>query len=249
MPRQRHEPPVFDRIEGKQVEWGIVANDRRSRMVEALQPGIHGRMRRQIVTLRRPRANRPGVGARARAPAKDKYLSHLLSSGAITNKQLDRALLACSRAAHEFAWLPDMSDTVLDKADLVFVAKYGRCPTEDSDFALNGAYHKICRSLQHNWHYYDANLNGFKASAEDRLELTPVPQRRRQQKLDVRKKPTRTNLRFACVLVTGFVSAPILGVFIVRFFPARTGTAALLIGGVWLAFLIGALALTFPKQT
>jgi hypothetical protein len=206
-------------------------------------------MRRQIVTLRRRGGNRSGGAGRARAHEKDKYLSHLLSSGAITNEQLDRALLAWRRAAHEFAWLPDMPDEILDKAELVFAAKYGRYPTEDSDFALNGAYHRICRSLQHNWHYYEADLGRLKSRVEDRRELAPAPQRRKQQKLNVRKKPARTDLRFVCVLVAGFVSAPVLGLFIVRVFPARTGTAALLIGGVWLASLIGALALTFPKQT
>ena len=205
-------------------------------------------MRRQIVTLRRPRANRRGVGAKARAPEKDKYLGHLLTSGAITKAQLDRAVLAWRRAAHEFAWLPHMPDAVLDKADLVFAAKYGRYPTEDSDFTLNGAYHRICRSLQHNWQYYEADLDRLKGRAEGRLELGPAPKRQERRKLDVRNKPTRTNHSFVYVLVTGFVSAPILGTIIVKLFPARTGTAALVLGTVWLAFLIGALALTFPKQ-
>jgi hypothetical protein len=228
---------------------------------------IYGRMRQRIVAVGR-------TGASHRRTARDKYLHGLLRSGAITPNDLDSAIDGCSKALSELAWLTGVDDAVLARADCVFLLSHGRFPVDDGDFRLNGDYHRICRSLQFDPHYYDRQLEQLPQALEAQrmacraggadIRVRPsVPDApitapsafqgtaagRTKPSVDASMAVRRGNAwAFAGVLAIGLVTAPIFAMVIVQSFPQVTMTAGLSICGAWLALLAGALALTLPRR-
>ena len=173
----------------------------------------------------------------------------LLQSGAITPDQLETAIRGYNKAPSEFAWMSGIDDAVLDKADRVFLAQYDRFPTEDTDFRLNGKYHRICRSLQHNWYYYDHQLERLHRDDEDKPSVRRAGPAEMLEEVRSVPESKGSLWAFGLVLAGGFVSAPILGAVIVKAFPGRVVGTGLLIGAVWLALFVGGLALTLPRQS
>jgi hypothetical protein len=76
-------------------------------------------------------------------------------------------------APRDFLWLADVDEATLEKVDRIFVAELDRSPGDDADFRLNGPYHRICQSLQHDPHYYDNQL-GKPSQATDSSVHIPV---------------------------------------------------------------------------
>jgi len=213
-------------------------------MAIASKDSVHGRMRKRIAVVGRV-DRKEGVGARGKGNfVKDRSLRTLLQSGAITREQLENAISVFTKAPSDLMWLADIDDVVLGKAGRVFFVKYGRCSMEDADFRLNGDYHRICRSLQYDLHYYDGQLDEL--SRADREDVH-APKRGRTEVCG--EKPARSRIwAFGAVLVLGFCSAPLLAALIVTCFPGHSLTAGLLLSGLWLGILVGALVLTLPRR-
>jgi hypothetical protein len=117
--------------------------------------GINGRLRQHITKLGGAYVN--GI-IPPKAIVRDACVIGMLDSGSLTKEQLQRAVDGYIHIPSYFACLQEIEDHVLDRADNVFLAKYGREPTEDSDFRRGGDYHKICKNLEGNWHHYNADL-------------------------------------------------------------------------------------------
>jgi hypothetical protein len=218
-------------------------------MEDTSQVSIHGRMRQRIVAVGQIHTNRI-IPLRSRKHiCKDKYLHAMLQSGAITPDQLDRAIRGYNKMPSEFAWMSDVDDAVLYKADRVFSAQYDRFPTDDTDFRLNGNYHRICRSLQHDWYYYDHQSERLHSDYKDKPSVHQTEQAELLEEVRIILQSQGDIWDFGLILVGGFVSAPILGIIIVMAFPGRVAGATFLFGAVWLALLVGGLVLTLPRQS
>lgn len=211
----------------------------------ASEGNTYGRMRRRIVVVGWVRRKVQASVLRKNRFSKDRSLRALIQSGIITREQFEKAVDGFSRAPSAFLWLAEVDEAVLAKADRVFAATHGRWPVEDTDFYLNGDYHKICRSLQYDQHYHDS-------------QLPPLPRAERPDPGAPARKPAKADSNeprggsiwpFVVVLILGFCSAPILGALIVMFFPTRTTTAGLLCGSLWLLVLLVALAVTLRRRT
>jgi len=212
------------------------------------ETAIYGRMRQRIVAIGRTRASHKRV-------ARDKYLRGLVHSGAITPNDLDSAIDGCSGALSELAWLTKVDDVVLRRADCVFLVNRGRFPVDDGDFWLNGAYYKICRCLQYDWHYYDHELEQLPQALEEAQRTASRRQPMTHQAACAKPSANasmavkRGNAwAFVGVLVIGLTAATILGAIIVRYFPEIRPAAGVSIGGAWLVLLAAALALTRPRR-
>jgi len=208
----------------------------------------HGRVRQRIVAVGQSNAAQIDSAVSRKSLTRDKYLAPLLQSGTIVPKHLEEAIEAYRRAPSTFVWISEVDQEVLDKADYVFLAKYGRWPVKNDDFRLNGHYHKICRSLQHDWCYYDDQL---KVQQKANIKKLDSPPRDTAVGYEVATPPkkARGNLwPFVSVLVVGLLSAPILGTVICRHFDRFSAPSKLLVAFVWLTFLAVALALTLPRD-
>lgn len=210
------------------------------RMAVIRETSVQGRMRRRIAVVGRVDYRRRGVAPRSDAFAKDKLLRILLQSGAVNRETLDAAIDGFSKAPSDFSWLIDMDEAVLAKADLVFAAKYGRHPTEDADFRLNGDYHRICRSLEYDLQHYDSELH-HSTDPDYTTGCMSVG-------INHAGPKKSRGWAFGVVLVCGFASAPLLGMLIVTCFPDHTLSAGILLGSFWLVFLLGALIRTLPRR-
>lgn len=194
----------------------------------------YGRMRRRIAVFSKRNRNSQDLAVNSCAMARDRYVRVLLRNRTVTHEQLDRAIGGFNQAPSDFSWLAEVDESVLDKADHVFAARYGKNPIENDDFSLSGDYHKICRSLEHDLHHYDDLLSANPTSVCTSTGAdTGEP-----------RKPRAW--AFGAVLVAGFCSAPLLGMLIVTWFPERTLAAGLVLGSLWLVVLVGALARTLP---
>ena len=120
--------------------------------------GINGRLRQHITKVGAAYANRISSPKSKRAISDADLIKELLESGKITEEQLQKAIDGYNYIPNSFSWLQEVEDRILDRADNVFLVKYGRDPTEDADFLVNGDHYKICKNLERNWHHYDADL-------------------------------------------------------------------------------------------
>ncbi|MBW8015066.1 MAG: hypothetical protein FVQ82_02695 [Planctomycetes bacterium] len=130
--------------------------------------GINGRLRRHITNVGAHHANRILAAKRTKNLNKDNYLRELLDSGQITLEQLQKMISEHGRVPSSFEWMQEVGDSILDRADNVFFAKYGRDPTEDADFRLNNDYYKICKNLQRIWQCYDADLEKLRFNYQEK---------------------------------------------------------------------------------
>lgn len=218
-------------------------------MTKASQLSIHGRMRQRIVAVGRAHTDRISSYHSRWSISKDKHLHALLQSGAITRAQLETAIRGYNKTPSEFAWMSGVDDAVLERADRVFLAEYGRFPTQDTDFRLNGNYRKICRSLQHDWHYYDHQLEKLTGDDEGKLSMQRAEPAEILEEVQSVQESRGSVWAFGLVLAGGFVSAIILGAVIIKAFLSRLAGTGFLVGAAWLALLAAGLALTLPRQS
>ncbi len=114
-----------------------------------------------------------------RVIADDDRVRDLLRSGLITEQHLQDMLKAYNLFPGNIAWLTDLDDAVLVRADAVFLARYGRDPARHTDFRGNGRYHEICENLIRDWNHYDGDLRKLcsdsqgKAVSSDVVEAPP----------------------------------------------------------------------------
>ena len=212
---------------------------------DAAHVASHGRMRQRIVAL-------GGVRSGARDPARftrDRYLRALVRSGQITSQHLRRAVRAYERMTPSFLWMSNVHQAVLERADCVFLAEYRRFPTEDADFQLNGTYHRICRGLEYDWHYYDDQLENLQHDESGNPRIRSDESVRVQQKhRNVEVK--RGNVwAFGLVLVAGLAGGPILGVEIARSVSDNVGPTMSVFAILWILSFAGLLALMLPRRT
>ncbi len=211
---------------------------------DATPIGCHGRMRQRIVAL--------GVSPKARRDSHfimgDKYLRALLRSGTVTEEQLQQAVQRLSTVPSTLVWMADADQAVLDRADYVFLAEYGRLPAENDDFQLNGPYHRICRSLEYNWHYYDPQLSTLHRDKDGNLFARPadgVAVVEEPQDIETNRGSAWAS---AIAVALGLLGGPALALLIIRTVSAGFTSALSVFGIVWVVSLGGLLMLTWPRR-
>jgi hypothetical protein len=196
--------------------------------------GINGRLRQHITKVGAAYANRISSPNSRKAVTNDDFVKELLESGKITEKQLQQAIDGYNYFGGTFAWMQDVKDRILDRADNVFLAKYGRDAIEDSDFRVNGDYYKICKNLERNWHQYDADLEKLRWDFEGKLisrtdtgEQTSSPS---FEKSNLKKNPgSRFGLTF--FVLAGFIVFAVVA----KFIPPNNVGIFFGVAGAWLA--------------
>jgi hypothetical protein len=144
--------------------------------------------------------------------------------------------------------MANVHQAVLERADCVFLAEYRRFPTEDADFQLNGTYHKICRGLEYNWHYYDDKLE------ELQRDESGNPRIRSDESVRVQQKHRNVEIRrgnawaFGLVLVAGLAGGPILAAAIARGVSHSLGPMISVFAALWVLSFAGLGALTLPRR-
>lgn len=139
----------------------------------------NGLLRRQIAKVGAAYGGR--IISIRRITADDACIRGLLLSGRITQEYLESALKGYNLFPGSFAWLRNIDDPVLYRADVVFLAKYGREPVRHSDFRENGHYHEICRNLTNDWNCYSTDLeelicdSGEQGHCSDAAECSGPP--------------------------------------------------------------------------
>lgn len=214
------------------------------RVTDAAHVGTHGRMRQHIVSIGGVRPNSESL-----VPVmKDRFLCSLVHDGILTTQQLQDAVKGYSRTPSNYLWLTGVDQAVLDLADRVFLAEYGRFPTDDADFLLNGGYHRICRGLEYDRHYYDKQLrrlhwdeNGNPYVRSDG-SIQPVE--------EVRDSEIKrgSGLLFGLALVAGAVGGPIIAAMIARNVSHDLVPSVSVFAIVWILSLTGLLAKTLPRR-
>ena len=208
------------------------------------QIGSRGSLRRQIVAL-----DRLGEGrVHPERIARDRYLRRFVRRGIVTPEQLQEAITGCLAAPFRFTWMAKVDPAVLARADCVFLAEFGIFPLNDADFQLNGRYHLICRSLEHDWHYYDQQL---KELCWDR---DGTPYARLGGKVTVQEETLRVEQRvgnlwaFVAVLIAGLAGGPVLLNTLLHQGSGNVATALDIIAILWGVVFGGLLMLTIPRR-
>ncbi len=214
------------------------------RAMDIVQVGTHGRMRQHIVALGGARpAPRQGIPV-----LKDPFLRGLVRQGLVTKGQLEQAVQGCSKTPSKYNWVIGYEQPTLDRADCVFLAEFGRFPTEDADFEMNGTYHRVCRGLEYDWHYYDKELAKLRWDEGGNPYVRPLDKTRAVEQ--VREFETRhgNGWAFAVVLAAGLVGGPVIAAAIARNVSQDALSAAIVFGVVWVLCFAGLLALALPRR-
>ncbi len=214
------------------------------RAMDIVQVGIHGRMRQHIVAVGgvRPDPHR-GIPV-----MKDPFLRVLVRQGLVTREQLGQAVQGCSRAPSRYGWIITYEQPLLDRADWAFLAEFGRFPTEDADFEMNGTYHRVCRGLEYDWHYYDKQLATLHWDKEGHPYVRPIDGTRAVEEVREFEVKRGNGWAFALVLAAGLSGGPILAAAIARNVSQDALSAAVVFGVVWVLGFAGLLALTLPGR-
>lgn len=214
-------------------------------MANTLQTGHRGSVRQRIVALDQMCKGRLNAGQIAR----DRYLRRLVRSGTVTAEQVNKALEDCAKDPSRMRWMADVHPTVLGRADCVFLAEYGRFPSESGDFEINGPYHRICRSLGYDWHYYDEQLARLHWDGAGRPYARPEVSVRVEQ--DVRDLETHrgNGWAFGLVLAAGLIGGSAAGAAILRNVSPDSVSAVWVFAVVWALCLAALLGSTRPRRT
>ena len=173
-----------------------------------------------------------------------------MRSGAVTAEQVHKALEECAKDPFERAVDGGRATRrILGRADCVFLAEYGRFPSESGDFEINGPYHRICRSLGYDWHYYDEQLARLHWDGAGRPYAKPEVSVRVEQ--DVRDCEIRkgNGWAFGLVLAVGLIGGPAAAVAALRNVPAEAASVVWVLGVVWVLCLAALLVSTQPRRT
>jgi hypothetical protein len=214
------------------------------RAMEVTQVGTHGRMRQHIVAVGGIR-----LGPRHGIPVmKDRFLRTLVRQGMVTKGQLEQAAAGCGRTPGKYGWITRIQQPMLDRADCAFLAQFGRFPTEDADFELNGAYHKVCRSLGYDWHYYDKQLEKLRWDEDGNPYAPPVGDIRAVEEVREFEVRRGNGWLFILVLAVGSVGGPLIAAAMARNVSRDFLSAVFVFGIVWLLCFAGLLAVTLPRR-
>jgi hypothetical protein len=209
----------------------------------AVPGGIHGRMVQRIVAVGGGRTYEHGAVHIMR----DRFLRALMKRGTITAEHVQRAVRGYNAAPSNYLWIAGVEQSVFAMADCVFLAEFGRFPTE-KDFQLNGRYHKICRGLEHNRHYYDEQLKKLRWDRDGnpyvRCATNPAALEEVRQ-VEVRRGNAWL---FVPALVVGLVGGPLLAATIARNVPRDPVSAVCVFGVLWVLLFAGFLAKTLPGR-
>ncbi len=179
--------------------------------------------------------------------SQDKFLGLLLRNGALTNEQLQRAIDSYRRDPQDYAWMLRVRHATLDKADSVFFVRYGRYPTENNDFPLNGNYYQICRTLHYDPDCFDEELEKLAWDVEGNPRIVQAPPRVLEEVQHVTSKKGNA-WAFALTLLTSLASAVAIPVLITSG-PMRDLLPASLAASIcWIILLACGLMATRPRQ-
>lgn len=209
----------------------------------AVQSGIHGRMVQRIVAVGGGHTYEHG----AVHIMKDRLLRALMKRGTITAEHVQRAVRGYNAAPSDYLWIAGVDQSMFTVADCVFLAEFGRFPTED-DFQLNGRYHKICRGLEYNRHYYDGQLKKLRWDQDGnpyvRCAESPAALREVQEVAVGRGNAWL----FGLTLVVGLVGGPTLAAMMARNASGDPVTAIYVFGAVWVLLFVALVAKTMPRR-
>jgi hypothetical protein len=179
---------------------------------------------------------------------KDPFLRQLVRRGFITKGQLEQAVQGCSRTPSKYGWIIACEQPMLDRADCAFLAEFGRFPTEDADFEMNGTYHRVCRGLEYDWHYYDKQLANLRWDEEGRPYVRPLDETRAIEEVREFEVKRGNGWVFALVLAAGLVGGPVIAAGIVRNVSQDALSAAIVFGIVWVLCFAGLLTAALPRR-
>ena len=216
-------------------------------MAHAVQAGVHGRARRHIVAMGgvfAERFNSPGSG---NLVSRDRFLALLLRNGEITEEQLREAIDSYRHEPQHYAWILRLRHTTLDKADKVFFVRYGRFPTDNNDFALNGGYYQICQTLQYAPDCFDEELRKLAWDVEGNPRIVE----KLAKVLEATQKETSEQgnaLAFTLILIANLASAIALPLLITNAPMSNLLPAVLVVGICWMILLACGLIATRPRR-
>jgi len=209
----------------------------------AAQKGVHGRMVQRIVAVGGGRTyDRDAVGV-----TKDRFLRDLMKHGSVTADHVQQVVKGYNAAPSSYLWIAAIDQSMLALADCVFLAEFERFPMQD-DFQLNGRYHKICRGLEYNRHYYDKPLQRLRWDEAGkpyvRCEASPGAVEE-VRNVEVRKGNAWV---FGLALIVAVVGGPILAALIARNVSQDPASAIYVFGVIWILSFAGLLASTRPRR-
>lgn len=209
--------------------------------------GIHGRLRQHITAAGGGRGGRVSESRGRKAVGRDKFLQVHLRNGTLSDGEIHGAVEAFNRDPYIYAWLRDVSEQVVDKADGVFFVRYGRYPTTDADFKLNGHYHRICKSIQYDSHHHDAELSRLRLDENGSpyvvgAELAGILR-------DVEQVTTRCGSAIWSIVfgVLALIGGALLTIHIVYQVPAEPSVVIGLCGVVWILLCLSGLVTALPR--
>jgi hypothetical protein len=214
------------------------------RAMEIVQVGRHGRMRQHIVAV-------GGIGPAPRREIplmKDPFLRVLVRRGFVSKAQLEQAVQGCSKAPSKYAWIIGYEQPMLDRADCAFLVEFGRFPTEDVDFEMNGTYHRVCRGLEYDWHYYDKQLAKLHWDEEGNPYVRPVDGTRAVEEVREFEIKRGSGWAFLLVLTVGLIGGPFLAATLARNVSQDALSATIVFGIIWVLCFAGLLAVTLPLR-
>ncbi len=214
------------------------------RVADAAHVGTHGRMRQHIVSIG---GVRPNSRSLVSIP-KDRFLRSLVHDGILTTGQLQDAIKVYSRTPSGYLWLTGVEQDLLDLADRIFLAEYGRFPTEDADFLLNGGYHRICRGLEYDRHYYDKQLQKLYWDENGNPYVHADGSIKAVEEVRSAKVKRGNGLLFGLALIAGVLGGPVLAALIARNVSHDLVPSVSVFAVVWILLLTGLLARTLPRR-
>ena len=216
--------------------------------MDTAQAGTYGRVRQRIVAMGRVARKGTSAQSLARAVAADRYVRAVVRSGRIRQEQLQRAVEGYHASPSTFVWLIEMDPAVLDRAECAFLAEYGRFPVAEGDFQINGVYHRICRSLLYDWHYYDDQLMKLTYDQAGR-PYAPLPDGvQLRQDIQTRQTTKGGLWTFGFVLTTGLIGGLALGAAILQRATLDPVSVVWVFGVPWILGFGALLAATIPRR-
>ena len=216
-------------------------------MARSVQAGVHGRTRRHIVAMGGVFAERFKSPGSDDLVSQDRFLALLARNGMITEEQLRRAIDSYRHDPHHYAWILRLRHTTLDKADKVFFVRYGRFPTKNDDFPVNGNYHQICQTLQCNPDCLDEEVRRLAWDVEGNPRIVAAPPKVLEAVQQVTSKK-RNAPAFTLILLVSLASA-IAFPLLITYAPMPNLLPAVLAVGIgWMMLLACGLIATRPRR-
>jgi hypothetical protein len=209
------------------------------------EEGIYGRVRQEIALTAGASCVSSDWLQIRKTLQKDRFVRGLLQSGRLGEAYLDAAVTSHIEVPSRFVWLAEIEASIINRAEKVFRVQSSRGAEHDVDFELNGAFHRICRSLQYDWHYYDAILEQLLCDDTERPDAVPATVQRRFRYVE---RQFGSIWGFALVVVAGLVTGPLLAREALKYHSERMDAVCLLLVAAWALPLLGFTLLTLPRH-